>query len=124
VRANSSQAGGRTRQGTRFALNVDAMPGPKVTATTTYCGHTLRAEVELNRQRDWIGRCVVTGPAFNGAVRLYAPLRTPREALDALLTEVRWWIDEERGAGSPRSPHAEAANASTGTPETEHLHDD
>ena len=48
-------------------------------ATTTYCGHALRAEVEWNRQRDWVGRCVVTGPAFNGAVRLDAPLRTLRE---------------------------------------------
>jgi hypothetical protein len=87
------------------------MPGTKVTAKGTYCGHTLRAEVELNRQKDWIGRCVVTGPAFNGAVRLYAPLRTPREALDALLTEARQWIDEERGAGSPGSPHVDAGNA-------------
>jgi len=42
------------------------MPGTKVTATATYCRHTLRAEVMLNAQRDWIGRCVVTGPAFNG----------------------------------------------------------
>jgi hypothetical protein len=83
----------------------------KVTANATYCGHTLRAEVELNRQKDWMGRCAVTGPAFNGTVRLYAPLRTPREALDALLTEARWWIDEERGAGSSRSPHGDAGNA-------------
>src|SRR5262249_17050085 len=100
------------------------MPGTKVTATTTYCGHTLRVEVELNRQRDWMGRCVVTGPAFNGAVRLHAPLRTPTGALDALLTMAREWVDEERRAGSGRVPHAEAANASTAVPEKENLNDE
>ena len=100
------------------------MPGTKVTATTSYCGHALRVEVEWNRQRDWIGRCVVTGPAFNGAVRLYAPRQTPTEALDALLTMAREWVDEERGAGSERVPHAEAANASTVVPEKENLHDE
>jgi hypothetical protein len=100
------------------------MPGIKVTATTTYCRHTLRAEVVLNAQRDWIGRCVVTGPTFNGAVRLHGPLRTPTEALDALLTAARQWVDEERGAGSPRLPHAEAASAPTVSPEKENLHDE
>ena|SRR5215831_3791313 len=99
------------------------MPGTRVTATATYCGHTLRAEVEWDRQRDWIGRCVVTGPAFNGAVRLYAPRRTPTGALDGLLTMAREWVDEERGAGSGRVPHAEAANASTGV-QKENLNDE
>jgi len=65
------------------------MPGTKVTVKTTYCGHILQAEVELNRQKDWIGRCVVRGLIFNGAVTLYAPLRTPTEALDAILTMAR-----------------------------------
>jgi hypothetical protein len=92
------------------------MPGTKVTATTTYSGHTLQAEVELNRPRDWIGRCVVKGPTFNGAVTLYAPLRTPTEALDAILTMARQSVDEERGAGSPRSPLVQAENASTAAP--------
>src|SRR5262249_52942519 len=75
------------------------MPGTRVTATTTYCRHTLRAEVALNAQRDWIGRCVVTGPTFNGAVSLDAPLRTPTEALDTLLTAARQWVDAERDSG-------------------------
>jgi hypothetical protein len=92
------------------------MPETKVTATTTYSGHTLQAEVELNRPRDWIGRCVVKGPTFNGAVTLYAPLRTPTEALDAILTMARQSVDEERGAGSPRSPLVQAENASTAAP--------
>jgi hypothetical protein len=87
------------------------MRGTKVTAKATYCGHTFQAEVELNRQRDWIGRCVVKGPAFNGAMTLYAPLRTPREALDAIFTMARHSVDEERGATSPHSPHVEAGNA-------------
>ena len=100
------------------------MPGTRVTATTTYCRHTLRAEVALNAQRDWIGRCVVTGPTFNGAVSLDAPLRTPTEALDALLTAARQWVDAERDAGSPRLPHTEARNASTVAREKETLHDE
>ena len=89
--------------GMRFALHprADHMLGAKVTAKATYCGHTLQAEVEWNRQRDWIGRCVVKGPRFNGAVTLYAPLRTPAEALDAILTMARQSVDEERGA-APR----------------------
>ena len=87
------------------------MPGTKVTVTTTYSGHTLQTEVELNRQRNWIGRCVVKGPTFNGAVTLYAPLRSPTEALDAILTMARQAVDEERGAGSPRSPLVEASTA-------------
>src|SRR5262245_22449808 len=97
------------------------MGGTRVTATTTYCGHAFRAEVELNRQKDWIGRCVVTGPAFNGAVSLYAPLRTPREALDALLEMARHSVDEEHLAKSPRSSQ-EAGSARLS--ETEHLHDE
>jgi hypothetical protein len=75
------------------------MPGTKVTANTTYCGHIFQAEVQLNRHKDWIGRCVVTGPFFNGSVTLYAPLRTPTAALDAILTMARHSVDEERGAG-------------------------
>ena len=98
------------------------MVGTRVTATTTYRGHAFRAEVELNRQRDWIGRCVVTGPAFNGAVSLYAPHGTPREALDALLAMARHSVDEEHLAKSPR-PSQEAGNARLAQG-TEHLHDD
>jgi hypothetical protein len=100
------------------------MPGTKVTAKTTYCGHTLQAEVEWNRQRDWIGRCVVKGPRFNGAVTLYAPLRTPTEALDAILTMARHSVDEEGGAASPGSPPVEAGNARRLPQGTENLHDD
>jgi hypothetical protein len=74
------------------------MPGTKVTVKATYCGHTLLAEVGLNRQGDWIGRCVVEGPAFKGTVTLYASLRTPTEALDAILKMARHSVDEERGA--------------------------
>jgi hypothetical protein len=87
------------------------MPGTTVTAKTTYCGHILQAEVTLNRHKDWIGRCVVTGPLFNGAVTLYAPLQTPTAALDAILTMARHSVDEERGAGPPRSSHGEVGNA-------------
>jgi hypothetical protein len=43
-----------------------------------------------------IGRCVVTGPIFNGAVTLYAPLRTPTEALEAILRLARHSVDAER----------------------------
>ena len=100
------------------------MPGTKVTARTTYCEHTLRAEVELNRQRDWIGRCVVMGPTFNGAVTLCAPLRSPTEALDAILTLARQSVDEERGAGSSRSPDVKAADAATAAQGKEKLHDE
>src|SRR5215468_10234595 len=99
------------------------MPGTKVTATMTYCRHTLRAEVALNAQKDWIGRCVVTGATFNGAVSLDAPLRTPTEALHALLTAARQWVDAERDAGSSRLPHTEARNASPVAQEKETLHD-
>lgn len=100
------------------------MPGTKVTARTTYCEHTLQAEVELNRQRDWIGRCVVTGPTFNGAVTLYAPLRTPTEALDAILTMARQSVDEERGAGMTASTSRGTANAGTVAPEKETPHEE
>jgi hypothetical protein len=93
------------------------MPGTKVTVTTTYCGHTLQAEVELNRQRDWIGRCLVRGPVFNGAVTLYAPRRAPTEALDAILTMARQSVDEERGTGMIASTSGGTANASTVAPE-------
>jgi hypothetical protein len=79
------------------------MPGTKVTVKATYCGHTLQAEVGLNRQGDWIGRCVVEGPAFKGTVTLYAPLRTPTEALEAILTLARHSVDAEGAAKSPRS---------------------
>jgi hypothetical protein len=58
----------------------------------------------LNRQKDWIGRCLVTGPAFNGAVRLYAPLRTPREALEAILTLARHSVDAGRAARAIGAP--------------------
>ena len=95
---------------------LEPMPGPKVTAKTTYDDHTLQAEVELSRRRDWIGRCVVKGPVFNGAVSLYAPLRTPTEALDAILTMARDSVDAERGAGPPRSPQRRSWGALAGGP--------
>jgi hypothetical protein len=111
-------------KGTGFAARLGTMPGAQVTATTAYCGHVLRAEVELNRQKDWMGRCVVTGPAFNGTVSLYAPHRTPRAALDELLALARHSVDEERGVKSSPVQHAEAANPFWVTPKQEHRHDE
>ena len=35
------------------------MTGIKVMVNVTYCGHSLQAEAELNRQGEWIGHCVV-----------------------------------------------------------------
>jgi hypothetical protein len=109
--AQTSSSRYRAPTGMAFARCPATMRGTKVTATMTYCGHILRVEVELNRQRDWIGRCVVTGPAFNGAVRLYAPFPTPREPLEAILTLARHSVDAERAAKSPRSSDVEVGNA-------------
>ena len=64
----------------------------------TYCGHTLQAEAEVNRQGQWVGRGVVVGRAFEGTLPLTAPLPTPTAALDAILAAGRRWIDEQRGA--------------------------
>jgi hypothetical protein len=100
------------------------MLGTTVTVKVTYCGHALQAEVEVNRQGDWIGRCVVKGPAFKGTVTLYAPLRTPTEALDAILATARHSVDEERGAASPRSPHLEDGALGGCPTRKENRHDD
>jgi hypothetical protein len=70
------------------------MPGAKVSATATYCGHTFRAETNVNQQGGWTGQCVVDGPAYKGAVILYAALRAPTAALDALLTAARRSVDQ------------------------------
>jgi hypothetical protein len=74
------------------------MPGMKVMAKARYCGHTLQAEAEVNRQGEWTGQCVVEGPAFKGTIALYSPLPTPKEALDAILAAGRRSVDEQRGA--------------------------
>jgi hypothetical protein len=39
-----------------------------------YCGHSLQAEAELNRQGEWIGQCVVGGSAFTRTIMLYTPI--------------------------------------------------
>jgi hypothetical protein len=72
------------------------MLGGKVTATATYCGHTLQAETDVDDLGRWTGRCVVGGPQFQGTVVLYSPFRAPTAALDALLTAARRSIDEGR----------------------------
>ena len=74
------------------------MAGIKVMVKLTYCGHTLEAEAELNRQEEWIGRCVVAKAPFKETIVLYSPLRTPTAALDAIIAAGRRWIDEQRGA--------------------------
>lgn len=78
----------RRRAGIRFALLTDSNnhAGAKVTATATYCGHTLQAETDIDDLGRWTGRCVVDGPQFQGTVVLYSPFRAPTAALDALLT--------------------------------------
>ena len=40
------------------------MAGIKVMVKVTYCGHSLHAEAELNRQGEWAGQCVVRGSVF------------------------------------------------------------
>ena len=72
------------------------MLGAKVTATATYCGHTLQAETNVNDLRQWTGQCVVDGPQFQGTVVLYTSFRAPTAALDALLTAAQRSIDEGR----------------------------
>jgi hypothetical protein len=72
------------------------MLGGKVTATATYCGHTLQAETDVDDLGRWTGRCVVDGAQFQGTVVLYSPFRAPTAALDALLMAARRSIDEER----------------------------
>ena len=85
------------------------MAGIKVMAKVTYCGHNLQVEAELNRQGEWIGRCVVGGSALKRTIVLYTPLRTPTAALDALLAAGRRWVDEQPGPerGARHLPHAE-----------------
>ena len=86
------------RAGIRIAVLVDNNNhvGDKVTATATYCGHTLQAETGINDLGRWTGRCVVDGPQFQGTVVLYTPFRAPTAALDALLTAARCSIDAGR----------------------------
>jgi hypothetical protein len=72
------------------------MLGGKVTATATYCGHTLQTETDVDDLGRWTGRCVVGGPQFQGTVVLYSPFRGPTAALDALLTAAQRSIDEGR----------------------------
>jgi hypothetical protein len=67
-----------------------------VTATATYCGHTLRAETDVNPRGGWTGQCFVDGPAYTGAVVLSTPFRVPTAALDALLTAARRSVDQAR----------------------------
>ena len=95
----------RRRAGIRFALLTDSNnhAGAKLTATATYCGHTLQAETDVDDLGRWTGRCVVDGPQFQGTVVLYSPFRTPTAALDALLTAARRSIDELRNGTRRRS---------------------
>ena len=85
------------------------MAGIKVMAKVTYCGHSLQAEAELNRQGEWIGQCVVGGSACKRTIVLYTPLRTPTAALDAMLAAGRRWVDEQQSTerAARRQPHAE-----------------
>ena len=86
--------------GMRFALFTAAtiMPGAKVTAKATYCGHTLQAETDCNNLGQWTGRCVVEGSHFHGTVVVDSSFRAPTAALDALLTAARRSVDEARSA--------------------------
>jgi hypothetical protein len=85
------------------------MAGIKVTVKVTYCGHSLHAEAELNRQGEWAGQCVVRGSAFKRMLVLHTPLRTPTAALDAILAAGRRWVDEQPGTvrDARRLPQAE-----------------
>jgi hypothetical protein len=42
------------------------MLGAKVTATATYCGHTLQADTNVNDLAQWIGDASWTAPTSNG----------------------------------------------------------
>jgi hypothetical protein len=83
--------------------------GIKVMAKVTYCGHSLQAEAELNRQGEWIGQCVVRASALRRTIVLYTPLRIPTATLDALLAAGRRWVDEQSGTARTvqRQPQAE-----------------
>ena len=83
--------------------------GIKIMAKVTYCGHSLQAEAELNRQGQWIGQCVVGARAFKRTIVLHTPLRTPTAALDAILAAGRRWVDEQprTARDAPRLPPAE-----------------
>jgi hypothetical protein len=72
------------------------VPGIKVMVKARYCGHTLQAEAEVNRQGEWIGQCIVKGPAFEGTITLYSPLPAPKAALDTILAAGRRSVDEGR----------------------------
>jgi hypothetical protein len=72
------------------------MPGARVTAKATYCGHSLQAETDCSNGGQWTGRCVVEGSHFHGTVVLDTSFRAPTAALDALLTAARRSVDEAR----------------------------
>ena len=61
------------------------MRGRGVVAKVTYCGHTIRAEAELDDRGQWIGGGVVVGRDCEGALPLTTPRPTPGAALDATL---------------------------------------
>ena len=42
------------------------MLGAKVTATATYCGHTLQADTNVNDLEQWIGDASWTAPTSKG----------------------------------------------------------
>ena len=67
-----------------------------VVANVTYCGHTIRAEAELNDRDQWIGGGVVVGRDFEAALPLTTPRPTPGEALDVTLMAGMRWVDERR----------------------------
>ena len=88
------------------------MAGIKVMVKVTYCGHSLHAEAELNRQGRWAGQCVVRGSVFKRMLVLHTPLRTPTEALDAILAAGRRWVDEQPGTVRDARPLPQAEGRS------------
>ena len=72
------------------------MRGRRVVAKVTYCGHTIRAEAELNDRGQWIGGGVVVGRDVEATLPLTTPRPTPGEALDATLMAGMRWVDERR----------------------------
>ena len=72
------------------------MRGRRVVGKVTYCGHTNRAEAELNDRGQWIGGGVVVGRDVEAALPLTTPRPTPGEVLDATLMAGMRWVDERR----------------------------
>jgi hypothetical protein len=70
--------------------------GRRVVAKVTYCGHTIRAEAELNDRDQWIGGGVVVRRDFEAALPLTTPRPTPGEALDVTVMAGMRWVDERR----------------------------